>query len=438
MSLNNDISKFDKLFEESFKNASAPAPSGAWEAIASQTTGAAAGTASTSIIAKLTGASLKIKAIVATVLVATAITSIVLLQPKEEVVAPSTQTNPQTVVVDDQLKSSSVNPNQAATTEIVSNQDNSNLNEKAVHTSPLPSAEGANGSSDKVNNPIIPPTNTPPVDFSTKGGQETGETKEIKQVQIQYELKAQRSVLCSNQSNEVWIYPPVLGKGSKTIWMLNGQVLTGNVATRSIASSQKGENVVSVQIHTADGQRINTELRFEVKGFDSDFASEFLQREQMYFVTSKTVANKHQWFENGNKLSAETANIRVQASDKTSTNLMHITENEGCRDTTIKVLRAPSKCDEEVEIPSVFTPYEKDNLNDEFVISGYHGVDAYTLLIYSSDGRRMFQAENSSQNWDGKDPQTGRLAPVGWYKYTLVVSCNGKSKKRYGKILLAG
>jgi len=80
--------------------------------------------------------------------------------------------------------------------------------------------------------------------------------------------------------------------------------------------------------------------------------------------------------------------------------LLAVNEN-GCRD--IKEVVVAYKVDHHIFAPNAFSP-NGDGANDEFVVKyepkeGY----IYTLQIYDSSGKKLFETQDRNDGWDGKN-----------------------------------
>jgi gliding motility-associated-like protein len=79
-------------------------------------------------------------------------------------------------------------------------------------------------------------------------------------------------------------------------------------------------------------------------------------------------------------------------------------------------------------VPDVFTP-NNDGYNDYFEVQTYW-ILSYHLSIYNRWGRLMFESDDPSKQWDGRDHQ-GIQASCGTYFY--VIEALGKDFKQYSR-----
>jgi gliding motility-associated-like protein len=73
-------------------------------------------------------------------------------------------------------------------------------------------------------------------------------------------------------------------------------------------------------------------------------------------------------------------------------------------------------CDDNLEMPNVFTP-NNDNANDYFFPKNATVIKTANLLIFNRWGKLLFQTTDIEKGWDGKT--NGSESPVGTYFWTL-------------------
>lgn len=88
-----------------------------------------------------------------------------------------------------------------------------------------------------------------------------------------------------------------------------------------------------------------------------------------------------------------------QTSGKYKVTLTVTNENSGCSsvDSTLEVTITES----EINFPNVFTP-NGDEVNDEFRPS-YKSIKSYNISIYNRWGRKIYQSDDITKGWDGKN-----------------------------------
>lgn len=115
---------------------------------------------------------------------------------------------------------------------------------------------------------------------------------------------------------------------------------------------------------------------------------------------------------------------------------VQITDDNGCAAMgVISVLIQPNK---EVALPNVFTP-NSDNTNDYFTFVGGSATNPPVIIefkVYNRWGQLVYDNENPSQGWDGK--QNGEDAPADVYIYRVIyqLSANDPEITKSGEITL--
>jgi gliding motility-associated-like protein len=84
-----------------------------------------------------------------------------------------------------------------------------------------------------------------------------------------------------------------------------------------------------------------------------------------------------------------------------------------------------------MEIPNVFTP-NGDGNNDYFMINAKH-LNSYSIVIYNRWGKKVFESNNVSQSWDGKNVEDGT-----YYYIIKALGMNGKEYDEKGYLQRLG
>lgn len=89
-----------------------------------------------------------------------------------------------------------------------------------------------------------------------------------------------------------------------------------------------------------------------------------------------------------------------------------------------------------VFLPNVFTPYNHDGINDEYLPQG-EGFSSVIIRVYSVADNRLVFSSNELAPWDGKDMTTGEDCAEGHYLYALeVIGTDGKVRTQGQVVLL--
>jgi len=83
-------------------------------------------------------------------------------------------------------------------------------------------------------------------------------------------------------------------------------------------------------------------------------------------------------------------------------------------------------------IPNSFTP-NNDGLNDTFGVVG-EGISELGIEIYTRWGEKIFESDDSNQQWDGKF--NGILSDEGVYTYLVFAKGDRKRLKKTGTVTL--
>ncbi len=94
---------------------------------------------------------------------------------------------------------------------------------------------------------------------------------------------------------------------------------------------------------------------------------------------------------------------------------------------TKELIENDNKLPFELTIPNVITP-NGDGYNDFLVFKGIEQYTKSKLIIFTNKGKKIFEANNYSNNWDGEQ------YPAGFYYFILELFYNNKSFSLKGNI----
>jgi gliding motility-associated-like protein len=146
------------------------------------------------------------------------------------------------------------------------------------------------------------------------------------------------------------------------------------------------------------------------------------------FVVNPQQGWKYLW-SNGN------TNQRQTVSPKeTTTYTVTVTDVEGCTGTATVTVRVRQPiCEEDVFIPTAFTPNGDGNNDVLYVRSNY--IDEMELIIYNRWGQEVFTTKDKNQGWDGTYKGT-TLSPDAFAYYLRAKCIDGEEIKRKGNVSL--
>jgi gliding motility-associated-like protein len=141
--------------------------------------------------------------------------------------------------------------------------------------------------------------------------------------------------------------------------------------------------------------------------------------------------NSQFWFwDFGDNIPGDTSSLQNPSytySDEGGYTVMLIAYNQhGCADTAYKDVRVII---DEITIPNVITP-NGDGYNDVFHIENIEKLEASTLLIYNRWGKKVYEANNYRNDWDGDN-----LAD-GVYFYVLKYDTFFESREASGTVTI--
>lgn len=103
------------------------------------------------------------------------------------------------------------------------------------------------------------------------------------------------------------------------------------------------------------------------------------------------------------------------------TNIYMIAIVDSCGNSVSDTLTVAVLSDCDLEIPNVFTPNE-DGKNDYFEVNAKY-FNSYSIVIYNRWGKKVFESDNVTQSWDGKNVEDG--------VYYYIIKADAMSGKHY-------
>lgn len=104
----------------------------------------------------------------------------------------------------------------------------------------------------------------------------------------------------------------------------------------------------------------------------------------------------------------------------------------GCYDTAIQMVKIKDIF--RLHIPNVFTP-DENSLNDHFLPVG-RGIKSFNMRIYNRWGERIFESNDKSKGWDGKDSHGNDCSSGVYVMYLEVMDIEGLRHNSKQTILL--
>jgi gliding motility-associated-like protein len=113
---------------------------------------------------------------------------------------------------------------------------------------------------------------------------------------------------------------------------------------------------------------------------------------------------------------------------KDNINTYQVTVTDECGNTASDQVVVTVNIDCKLTIPNVFTP-NGDGFNDIFLIKGI-GIKVYSATIYDRWGLKVYESNDISQSWDGKNVEDGT-----YYYIIKAESASGKQYNEKGYVL---
>jgi hypothetical protein len=404
-----EISEFDRFIQGSLEGAKVPAPTGVWEGI-SASTSAASVASQAGLIAKMGG--IKTIIIAASVGIIATVGTLVLtnqskISPSPEIVKnevnqqKETQTTDNTAEKNNTTKPGSTEPSGAESS------DPNSFDQNAGSDNHASSENQENTSEDQVQN-------------SENTDRNKAEDKNTEIAPLDFKLDAHE--ICRNEACVVsiekndyqvdfyWIVDGVKIFNKATINIRPSEAGTINLSLVSFPNGSKKSITKSLQVHESKAKVETYKIQ---KGLYSFKTSEVFKSYKWEFgaenVNSQEPAPR-QYFDY-----LKTARCKV---------ILWTVNERGCKDSVHTLLTFV----EEPQITNIFTPYQLDGMNDQFIIPIEHEI-FYHLAIFNNRGERIFESLNKDRTWDGTDSNTGKLLPVGAYTYKFVYQQIGETKR---------
>lgn len=103
------------------------------------------------------------------------------------------------------------------------------------------------------------------------------------------------------------------------------------------------------------------------------------------------------------------------------TNVYQVTTIDACGNSVTDTIVVNVLPDCDLEIPNIFTP-NGDGKNDYFMVNAKHLI-SYSILIYNRWGKKVFESNDVTQSWDGKNAEDGT--------YYYMIKAEGMNGKEY-------
>jgi len=127
----------------------------------------------------------------------------------------------------------------------------------------------------------------------------------------------------------------------------------------------------------------------------------------------------------------------VQHITQSTTYTVLVTDINGCQHTETVSVRFNNKCGKAgFYIPNIFTPYNRDGINDEFRIHAEEDAELLSISIFDRWGEKVFESTDPLFAWDGY--YKGRSLAQGVYTYIVTAQCalNGEKFNFTGDITI--
>lgn len=406
-------------------------PPAVWEGVSTATSGAATG-ATTSVLSKLIG----VKGAAIFGGAALVVTSVVVLNQKGETPVEALPVEPQ---VEEQVAQNiQEGQNEKDNNKlVVTPEDVAHVEEEAaVSYVEEMSAYEENRAGETTPEVVLPGSEeTGNVSSEeTLGHEENGETgaKTSGAERADIQLKGSSSTCCVNETIDFEITSNQNLK--QVVWKLNGkQVAESKLVTRLLFET-KGSYTIEVLGKDEHNHLVGANTKINVGAASAEFDVD--QQGNELLVQALNPAINNQWYSNQVMVEENVPAIVLNGTSGDKVSIVHtVTDANGCKDTARQMITIEARCDVDVNIHNVFTPYFQDGKNDVFSVS-IPPVDQYWLSIYNANGQMVFETQDQNEAWNGKRYNQGELLPPGTYTYQLVYGCNGVTKKMSDKVSL--
>lgn len=253
-------------------------------------------------------------------------------------------------------------------------------------------------------------------------------------------LKIEKDTICPREFNQFSNESDtVLGNANwKFIHLNTGEILTENTFNRSLKKSfaKTGRWCVILNANYNPWQprpycpvKPDTQY-FYVHDLDLDFTVDINSKPKYCYTISKGDGIEFWWgFKHQNDILNSLPNNFIENAHTKNRSICTVYDKLGnywvcvigknaigCVDTVCKQVTVEYAMF--IKLSNVFTPGEKDGLNDKFVVP-IMGEDLFKIRIYNRYGAKVFESEQALESWNGKVNNTGADCPEGMYYYEL-------------------
>ncbi|WP_372756911.1 gliding motility-associated C-terminal domain-containing protein [Mariniflexile sp.] len=214
-------------------------------------------------------------------------------------------------------------------------------------------------------------------------------------------------------------------KGNSYQWYRDGETITG-ATNQMYETNEAGLYSVVVNLGVCNA---SASINLENSGFVSSIdVSEFNTIDEGEIltatVTTDAVSPQFEWYLNGTIIPSETNNS-YDASQMGQYKVV-ITQTEGCRATSEFEFSVTEPFPDVENIPNLISP-NNDGHNDTWVIpKEYINGTNTEVIIFSSQGKVVFQTTNYQNNWPQNEINFKDTNPVYYY---VITTSNNKTRK---------
>jgi PKD repeat protein len=196
--------------------------------------------------------------------------------------------------------------------------------------------------------------------------------------------------------------------------------------------NKPGKYDVSLSITSSDGQISTTVVDDMITihpapnaSFEWDFVNETPENPTVKITNTSEHAVSYEWKFADGQSSDQLNPIRTFDSKGKNTVVLEVMNGQGCSDVAIKTISVNAEVN--LDAQATFSPtgqlfmptYLKNNKTN------------FTLSVFSSEGRKIFETNNRSKGWDGKLPD-GTIAAAGAvYSWKVIMSNDNSQEEKY-------